>query len=308
MPKILKIALPAGIGDNLWIMTKIQSLLEQENADKVSFTVTRDPLKRSADFLRSFSFTENVNYCEYDILEQPVVLGNGCYNYTNTQRNWQNKFDWFCQSNRWLEHGNRLEDWMPEWKINWNVMKDCYQIKDHEKKVASALKKPYCVFYLGPESGNTVCGHNCGPLWTPNNWLELGKLCKEDAGLNVIIVGATWDESYFQKYFSHMDFDCANLIGCTSINETISILKEAKFVIGYQSGIVIMCPFLNIKAGGFWRPYGNSISPDYFISFNERMAHGWVNPEILERGDWLPLIYGKCSPLSIFTYIKEKWL
>lgn len=305
----LKVAFPAGIGDTLWLMTKMQSLLKIEGRDKLAITICQDSLRRSEDFLRSFSFVESVNYCDWNILQHQITLPNGSYNYGESQRNWHNQFDWFLQVNGHLENGNKLGSWYSDWEINWNVM-DEYQFAKCDVDYATELKNrigKYCVFYYGPESGNTICGHNRGPIWTPQDWKILGESF-QSLGLKIISVGAKWDDSYMTNYIDLTRLDTIDLVGITSISKTLSILKQSEFVIGYQSGIVISCPFMDIRAGGFWRPYGNSISPDHFISFNENMASSWVNPKVLERGDWMPLIYGKDTPESIYNYVKEKWL
>lgn len=305
---ILKVAFPAGIGDTLWLMTKMQSLLLQEGKDQLHITICQDNLKRSVDFLKAFNFVSGVDYCDHSILKQPITHTTGTYNYHDSQRGW-NGFDWFLQCNRHLEDGYRLEDWHPEWIIDWNIFNQ-FAWKQEHLQYAQDLKKRigrYCVFYFGPESGNMECGHNRGPLWKPEHWKTLGRLCNRNC-IQVVGVGANWDHSYYERYLEPIGFQCENYIGQWPIGQTLAVIRESEFVIGYQSGIVISAPFLGIRAGGFWRPYCNSISPTHFISFNERMSHCWVPPEVFKRGDWMPLIYGRDTPESIFKHIQENWL
>lgn len=312
MSKILKLAVPAGIGDTLWVMTKVQSLLKRYMLDKVSITVCNDSLQRAGNFLRSFNFVYDVKYSELGIMEKPITFPNGCYNITPSQPNWHDAFHWFLQANSHLEHGNRLEEWFPELEINWRVM-DCFNWERKEIEFADKFKESfgeYCVFYLGPEAGNTICGHNRGPLWTPSNWFELSELALKN-NLKIVFVGATYDQSYWNSHFEEkMLFNTSvyNAIGKWPIQRTLAIVKNAKFIIGHQSGIPITAAFMDVPGGAFWRPHGDSISPDHYITFSEDMASAWVPPDMLESKKWLPLIYTKCSPSSIFEHAKEYWL
>jgi hypothetical protein len=56
----------------------------------------------------------------------------------------------------------------------------------------------------------------------------------------------------------------------------------------------------------WWRPEGDSISPDAYLSFKEAMASAWVPPATLAAGKHLPLIYGRESPDDILSAIKER--
>lgn len=303
--KILNVAFASGIGDTLWVMTKMQSLLKQEYADKLNISVCSDLLRRSEEFLRSFKFVNEVKQSPLSINENVILHANGHWNYVETQRNW-NGFDWFIQCNSHLENGQRLEDWHSEWEINWNVFNE-YKWREVDTLAADAFEKrfgPYCVFYFGPEAGNTISGHNRGPIWKPEDWFNLQKECGK-LGLNVIGVGAYYDESYYNNHLQQTDINIVNLIGKCEIGRTLSILKRAKFAIGYQSGIIISAPYLNVPGVGFWRPYGDSTDGNLYISFDEQMAECWVNPEILKRKKWLGAIYGKQSVDTIITFIKE---
>lgn len=304
--KILRVAFPPGIGDTLWLMTKMQSLLEQEGCHKLDITVCNDPLRRSEDFLRSFTFVNEVHQSDLTIVQDPCIRDNGHWNYFNTQKNW-NGFDWLLQCNEHLENGDRLEDWHPEWTTNWSIFEEFVWEPSNFEDILP-ICGPYCVFYFGPEMGNTTDGHNKGPMWKPEDWKQLQQECGK-LGLNVIAVGAYYDASYFNNHMVPLNINCFNYIGRTSIQSTLQIIKNAKFVVGYQSGITISAPFLNVPAVGFWRPTGNTQSSCYFVSFDERMANAWVSPEMLQKNKWLGAIYGKDTVESIINHIKiNRWI
>lgn len=285
----LKIAVPAGIGDTLWLMTKMQSLLRKLGKDKLEISVCSDSLRRADEFLSSFSFVDSVNYNNYQILESRIVNEDGTYAYATSQPNWHHEFDWFLQCNGHLEEGKRLEEWMPELETNWSVF-DEYNWKASDIEFASDfvnIHANYVVFYFGPKSGNTSEGHNRGPIWKPEDWTTLGEhyLCK---GYKVVVVGAGYDRSYLELV---PPFEYIDLVGKLSIGKTLLLVSNAYRMVGYQSGITISAAYLGVKGGGFWRPYGDSIATTRFVSFRDEMASAWVPPSMLNK--WAPLTYGR---------------
>lgn len=285
----LKIAVPAGIGDTLWLMTKMQSFLRKLGKDKLEISVCSDSLRRADEFLSSFSFVDSVDYNNYQILESRIVNEDGTYAYATSQPNWHREFDWFLQCNGHLEEGKRLEEWMPELETNWSVF-DEYNWKDSDVEFASDfvnVHSNYVVFYFGPKSGNTSEGHNRGPIWKPEDWATLGEHYLRK-GYKVVVVGAEYDRSYLELV---PPFEYIDLVGKLSIGKTLLLVSNAYRMVGYQSGITISAAYLGVKGGGFWRPYGDSISPTRFVSFRDEMASAWVPPFMLNK--WAPLIYGR---------------
>jgi hypothetical protein len=58
--------------------------------------------------------------------------------------------------------------------------------------------------------------------------------------------------------------------------------------------------------GIFWREKGDSVSPQYYISFEEAMASAWADPRMISSGKHLPLIYGRHGVDYIIDQIKER--
>jgi hypothetical protein len=122
-------------------------------------------------------------------------------------------------------------------------------------------------------------------------------------GLRIVVVGADYDRSYFDHYVAPADFgDRFDAIGRWPIGDTLAVVQRARFVVAYQSGIGIVCPFFGVPAAMFWRPYGDSLHPQFFISFREEMASAWVPPNSTA---YMPLIYGNCSPESIASFARD---
>src|SRR5258708_15469117 len=65
-----------------------------------------------------------------------------------------------------LEHGIRLENWLPQYAINWDIWRH-FRFDITERVFAADLHErigDYAVFYPGPLHGNTVDGHNRGAI------------------------------------------------------------------------------------------------------------------------------------------------
>jgi len=302
----MKYLLPQGIGDSVWALHKLQSVSNKIGDGRIDVYLNcsdvNQPIQvRALDFVKRFDFVDNSFMLQMSIHPNTPVDDLGRYNYIQSGLTplFGHMF-YVLMPNGHLERGMRLENWLPDFEINWNLM-DHFQISDEEKKAGDELKKEmgeYAVFYLGPLEGNLYCGHNRGPMWKPEEWVDLGEKLHKEMGLNIVVVGAPYDDMYYatsvEPLLAKRKIDYwADLIGRTGIGELYSITSKSRFVISYQSGVGIVSSYLGIPTGIFWRPKGNSLNPDMYISFEETMASDWVRPDMLEKGKHLPLIYGR---------------
>lgn len=304
---VLTIAVPSGIGDSIWAMTKIQSLMKQEGCTICQISVQDGEPKRSKELLERLDFVQNVKYFKESIMEVPLVKPDGTYNYTATQSNWHDKFDWLLIPNESLEQGIRLEDWHPEWEINWNIANHI-KFKDNEIKQAEVLRQrlgKYCVLYASSLAGNTNAGHNRGPRWRPEQWVQLSNRLRNELKVAVVLIGANWDRDYYDKVLLPAGFIAEEVaIGNKHICETLQIIKKSEFFIGYQSGLGVMASYLGTPAAMWWRQQKDSILPNQQLGFDERMASAWVPPKMIEEKKYLSLYYGRETVDDIVNSIK----
>ncbi|WP_339911608.1 FkbM family methyltransferase [Symmachiella dynata] len=303
---VLRVAVPAGIGDSVWALMKIPDMLKAYGAEKAHVALCGGPPHRAKSFVERFDFVATVENSPWLCVEQPCYTTEGVYNWAPSGIGWHNEFDWMLQANRHLESGRRLEKWLPEFATEWNIA-DRFHFTGSEVRVARELSErvgPYCVFYLGPELGNTTSGHNRGPLWTPHDWGALADRCR-DLGLSIVVVGAEYDRPYFENYVAEHLGPCFDAIGKWPIGQTFAIIQRARFVIAYQSGVGIFSVYMGVPAVVFWRPDGDSIDPLGFVSFREEMASAWAPQDALASGRYLPSIYTHCSPDSIIEHARR---
>jgi hypothetical protein len=310
----MKLLLPQGIGDSLWALTKVQSLTKGMPA-AITLNCSQPTFEqaRALKFVERFDFVKSTNLVITDIHKDEVVSPEGYYNYIDDGPS--DPFDYVMMPNGPLERGHRLDTWLPQFEINWKVAEH-FQFKPEETEFARELHHElgdYCIFYCGPEPGNTHNGHNRGPLWTPDDW---GKLADgvSALGLKIVVVGAPYDHSYYRHHVlplmkqHHSLMHARDFIGQWEIAQTFAVVKRARFVVSYQSGIGIFASYMGVPTAIFWRPRGDSISPDYFLSFEESMASAWTPPVMLETGKHMPCIYTRHGPDYILSeVINRKW-
>lgn len=304
---------PQGIGDAVWALLKVQDIAAKRDNIINIFIACQNKNNaaetRALEFVRKFKFVSSAQMYEMPmngqggciLLPGPIADENGFYRYIPDGESSLPGIDYVLMPNAPLERGIKIEDWLPEYKTNWWIMKDF----DFEE--TALFEKPYVVFYLSSLQNNTSSGHNRNGIWSPLQWATLGNYIQKELGYKIVVVGADYDKSYFTDYVKPLlNDEWVNLIGICGIGQTFSIVKNARFVVAYQSGIGIVANYMGVPAGIFWRQKGDSISPDCYISFEEKMAEAWVNPAMIEQGKYLPLIYGRHDENYIIDEIKKR--
>lgn len=317
--KKLRIVVPQGIGDILWAASKIPALLRKEGARCCDLVIAGvdefgDNLQsRAVEFAREFDFVECVGCTPFSIVDTPDLLSSGRWNCAPSQPGWHN-FDWLLQANTHLEDGHRLEDWMPDFPIDWEIMKRRkVDLKDenHASNFA-ALHGDYIVVYAGSSRSNSIDNHNRGERWTPKDWSDLIKEIHETSKRNgrqikFIAVGASYDAGYWRTKVSPAIRvgDTVDIIGATSIGLLIEIIKKSKGVIAFQSGIGCISGMLDIPTLMWWRAAGDSIAPDRYVSYDEKENGAFVKKEMIESGRYIPAIYRNPESKENFVWTPE---
>ncbi len=300
----MRFLIPQGIGDSVWALTKIQDMSEK-HGDGVIDIVTNcsgvNPIEnRALEFILGFDFVCSAGMKKVSILLPPWTVPadeNGYYRYIDSGPNSVEGVDWTLIPNSPMERGIRLEDWLPEYKTNWDLMNHFHFTQPSMKRSMDIQEVvgDFCVFYLGPLMGNTREGHNRNSIWKPEDWITLGDFIQNSLGLRVIVVGASYDEEYFDRLISGKGSSSkwVNLIGKTNVNELYSLISIAKFVVSYQSGVGIVSEYLRVPTAIFWRQKGDSVASSFYISFDEKMNGAWSPPDVISSGKHLTLYYGR---------------
>lgn len=323
----MRILVPQGIGDSVWCLFKARDLAAKLDPGgpidlKVACWHDTAAERRALSFLERFDFVHSVEmYVMPRGRKGPVLRpgpeadAEGLYRYIPDGPHPElSGIDYALIPNAALERGTRLEDWLPEYRIDWDVM-DHFRFTPQEQAFGRQFLKetgPYVVFFMASLAGNTFAGHNRGPLWTPNEWVELGDRLHSRHGLKVVVVGTTWDEDYYRTLIDPLvrfKPHWRNHISDWPIAQTYAVVKQARFLVTYQSGIGIVGHYLGVPTAIFWRPKGDSITPNAYVSFEEGMAAAWARPDDLAKGLLLPCIYGRHGVDDILTHAEAHgWL
>jgi hypothetical protein len=305
-----RFVLPNGIGDVTWALTKIRAVAGER---PIHIILSGQPGKvvdrRAVPFLERFDFVSSVMVMDIPVLMDREAPNDaqGRYRYVPDGR--QGDYH-FLVPNKVLEEGRRLEEWLPEHPVDWDIMRH-FSWKDTERGDATGRAlEPFVAFYLGPETGHTDEGHNKNWLWEPSQWVELGLALKE-RGVNVAVVGADYDRSFWERYVRHGVTEAGlhwfDLLGQFEIGETFALLKHAKALISYQCGLVMVSHYLGVPCVSWWRPDGNSMHPKRMVSFHNEMRNTWIRPGWEDK--YLGCLYKRESAADIIRVMDERgWL
>lgn len=294
----MRFLIPQGIGDSIWALLKVQSIASQLGDGVVDLYVNNMGSdyreNRAIQFLKRFTFVNSVGQLPVNILKPgPIGDENGHIRYIPDGQRACGLY--VLMPNSPLEKGIRLENWLPEFETNWNVM-DEFLYKSTDIKFAEDLcgNGRTVVVYMSSEAANSLSGHNRNGIWTPEDWLALGTWLV-NSGFKPIVVGAEYDKSYWEKCVKPLIQNASpweDYIGRMEIGRTLAVIRKSRFVISYQSGIGIVGSYIGTPTAIFWRAKGDSIYPYSYVSFEESMSECWVSPKMIGNKH-LPLIYGK---------------
>ncbi len=333
----MKFLVPQGIGDSIWALFKAQDIANKLGDGVVELRVAvwhqDSPAEtRAIEFLKRFACVQSVapyvmpreddeghplagavslpgpaadahGYYRY-LPDGPPDQFSGPYAETGIER--YPGIDYVLMPNAPLERGIRLEDWLPEFKTDWDLMKQFRWTAEEVAWMFDTAPRfgPYVVFFMGSLGSNTTAGHNRGPLWTAQEWYELGERMHAEQGYQIIIVGADYDLDYASEFIKKIEgrLHWHPRVGLYDIGRTFAACMRSKVVVSYQSGIGIVSSYLGKPTAIFWRPKGDSISPDQYVSFEESMATAWANPQHVQDGRLFPAIYGRHGVQDIFNW------
>ena len=293
------VCVPSGIGDALWALSKMRDWLTVRGLaakDAVDVILCGGAPYRALELIERLDFVRRASYSDLRVTEADYTAPDGSYNYAPSQPDWHGRHCWLLQANKHLEQGGRLEDWFPHYRTDWTML-ERYRRDEAADAFAADLAARlgrYAVLFAGSLGGNTTWGHNRNALWQPGQWRELADGFRKE-GLRIVWVGAEYDRSYFE----HLGMDVADVdgVGKWPLLQTLVVIDHATCMVAYQSGLAVYAAWRGVPCGMFWRPYGDSIDPSAFVSFRETMASGWVQRKAVAEGNYLPLIYTRCSPV-----------
>lgn len=296
--KTVVIGIPPGVGDMHWVLTMLESFKEKNSISKLKVVIDRNPtLGYSRDFLRLVPFIDEVDDGRKHLpFKFSIAGGDG-----EPLQQRINGVDYLIEYNSRLEHGVRIEDVLPEYDINFN-----YPIKNPPgaKSFASLIKEgvggKLYLFYASSVGGNR---NWCQGMWEPRDWVRLAEIIFDATQRRIILMGAQWDGAY-AAMVKRLDVrNCIhNFVGKTSISEALGLLRQANFMVGFLSGLVILATRFKIPCVSFWPTLKQA--PHWCDP--KKFQTSWVPPNA-KRDGYMPIFYGenKSTPQGIFDRVRR---
>lgn len=312
----------SGIGDASWSFMFAEAVRNKFGAEKVVLHIHDSGdfrARRSNNMLARFSFIDELAGSRFDIHASPPMDDlTGHINYYPggpSRLDSADEFDYRLVFNTYLEHGWSVEQICTRFEldpkdVDYNFFEK-YIEKEDDLRGYNRLKhyvgEDYIVFHFGATKDNSEVGLNRGEIWTPQDWVELGRKLHDTYKVPIVIIGAAYDLDYGKKILSKTDdVFYYNTMGQIDITETLSVLKRARFIVSFPSGIGIVGPYLRVPTVIFWRDKANSYHPMHArAGFEPEFSYNWVPPDVLEAGTYYNAWYGTDTPTSIHAKITQ---
>lgn len=327
-PDTLRVAVYSGIGDALWSLLLLKSLLVKTGMKKAILVVTNhgkpsDPRSnRSNQFLECFDFIDEVYSYPFPIHPPSgsIDSNTGYPDYLpgGFSVGAEVKYcDFKLYANTYLEHGLDIYQIAKIYNLDPDLVEfDIFKryvppmgADIFAKQVQAKLGDDYFVFYMSGLIGNTTAGFNRLGLWTVDEWIKLGKSLVE-MGYKIVFVGAGYDQDYMtivHKAWGESFYnDAINLVGISNMPETLEVIRGSRGVIGYPSGIPICSTYMQIRTAMFWRPQELSLSEYHNkFGFSREFSISWVPKQLISSKRYIPLWYGEDSHQTVLAKLKE---
>jgi len=249
-----------GIGDLHWVFLKLGAILSACRATRARLryaAVSGRPAGRAREFAMMHPDVVAYEAGAEEICTGPDGIVEG------------ESFHYALDPNVVLLKGGRIEDWLPDLKVDYNYPLGLPTPKPHDN----------IVFYFGDKLAEQFWA---GP-WTSKEWAMLVKGCRLK-GYNCLAVGLECDEEKAKEVESEGGV-FRNLIGRTSFSQCMALLLGARLVIGSISGVTILAAARGANVLALW-PGPGSVAP-----LPERMRTSWLPSEKISLAGYTPACY-----------------
>ena len=227
----LHILCPAGVGDNLWILSKFWSVVQHR---QVTFWLPAAEQQRSADVFRMAGLTSKYSA---DFSTEWVWSRPGEPPIPETGA----KFS--VQPNRHLEHGHRIEKWYAELPfenpakfLNWSSGIGYKQIVGSCKYVIVFFSHQQ---YM-EDGGNLHAGA----------WARICRRIERDIA-PVLIIGAGKDVDFIGKVLQQFDNTLDPVLN-RPLEDIAALIEGSEMVVGAHAGPLILSTYMNKRTFHFY--------------------------------------------------------
>jgi ADP-heptose:LPS heptosyltransferase len=213
-----RIAVPPGVGDCYWALSKLQSFRQRQGISRVHLLVQKAGFKRALDWSKMVEFVDESS--EVKFKPNHEILTNGY------ARGFPVSTDHTLWPNAIVDRGEHLSRWLPEYELNLD-----FEVNVEEPAIAAS---DLIVVYHSSRSIHEAWFPHLTSAW----WDDLiRQLVVSDIG-QVAIIGADWDLPF--NGVMHWHPDVMDFSGQTSLRQVAGIIKRARVLVGVISGMTIL--------------------------------------------------------------------
>lgn len=287
------ILVPPGVGDILWVMTKMRSFCKSNDIGIPEVWVDcPDGRERSMEFVQSIPFVAWGGYLREFTEWRKGDMMKGWHK-RNMKEYWSperveayrmpgrsifenvNGKDWFISFNGRIDHGDSLNDIHPELEVDWDI--PMFEAPGETLWADKELN------VMGDYVVASFFSSGFYGKWIEDLGLdfivEILAAMQSSQSLRIVLCGADWDEnSLINKRLIRADEDgvifADNLIGETAFSEYMALLRRAKYCIGFPAGNTMLGPQMGVPTTLFWNKHfpeamwQNSVRPDHNGTYN----------------------------------------
>lgn len=286
VPRSITISTVQGIGDIFWTYQKLAPHFDEINL-KILVISDHEVQYRAQEFT---SMLPKVVSCRFEHVDLNFYnsVAHGTFHLEDL--NYQDDVP-YCV-NAPLERGIRLE--AIDGPHFWVEVPVLLQYK----KPAPWEFPPYLCMFVAPNPNDYV--------WTPSQWTEMAIGLLERMGIStVVLIGARWDRGMaceIESCLGDVKFGplgarkrtrVINLAGRLSLSSTIQIIREAKFLLAYQSGLSVIADNYDVPQLMVYFPWLGKLmrswpkQPNIADQTYQSVLFDWVNfrdlPLFLDR-------------------------
>lgn len=291
MSKALRVLTMPGMGDNHWVILKIQALARSKGCDRIEVGIwNADNKPRSKGYIELLPFVDSVEY-----FEQP----------------------WEYEPKKWRaavhEDGQDLQPGFDDWDYVFSFNGSLRNGRDIQTEILADLE---CDFQYPVNEPPTIAAwadefkRTHGPyilyyfndlLMYAQNWLNhfplqsivktIIDMQRNSAGkFKAILTGVDWDQPFNQeikKAIGPVDW-LVDMTTATDVPQLFGLIRRASAFVGWCAGNTIMSTHLGTPTVMLWS--------DYFESRN--FATCWADPAKLHETYW-PLFVEDIEPSHV---------
>lgn len=209
----LKVAVPPGVGDVYWCLTKLQALRTSLEADRVELLVQKSSLPRALAWAELCPLVDASSEFKFYPSERVLKGGFATNVHSAHMVLWPNAV---------VDRGEKLETWLPQYAYD-----DRVQINTEITRPAGDV-----VVFPAHEGIQSAWFSSQPPQFWPRLIAKLEALF----GQRVTMIGSEWDKSHCDGMAGSVDY----LVGQTSLAQVAGILERARVVVGVASGMTIL--------------------------------------------------------------------